>query len=97
MLLNKSVKLRLAVSLGLCTVLLIAVAKVFLGDMAGLGGLYRVAAAKPGLGLSLVGIGYIYQRFVFAETAGLGSAGAAPGGGDGSQVIEPEGPGEPSR
>ena len=51
-------------------VLLIAVAKVFLGDMAGLGGLYRVAAFL-GLGLSLVGIGYIYQRFVFAETAGV--------------------------
>jgi uncharacterized membrane protein len=51
-------------------VLLLAVAKVFLGDMAELTDLYRVAAFL-GLGLSLVGIGYIYQRFVFAETAGV--------------------------
>ncbi len=50
-------------------ILLLAVAKVFLGDMAGLTDLYRVAAFL-GLGMSLVGIGYVYQRFVFAETAG---------------------------
>jgi uncharacterized membrane protein len=45
-------------------VLVIAVIKVFLFDMAGLTGLYR-AASFLGLGLSLVGIGYLYQRFVF--------------------------------
>ncbi len=45
-------------------VLLITVLKVFLFDMGGLTGLYR-AASFMGLGLSLVGIGYIYQRFVF--------------------------------
>src|SRR5882672_3892962 len=45
-------------------VLVIAVLKVFLFDMAGLTGLYRVASFL-GLGLSLVGIGYLYQRFVF--------------------------------
>jgi len=39
-------------------------AKVFLIDMSGLTDLYRVASFL-GLGLSLVGIGYIYQRFVF--------------------------------
>jgi uncharacterized membrane protein len=48
-------------------VLLLAVAKVFLFDAADLEGLYRVAAFL-GLGFSLVGIGYVYQRFVFAET-----------------------------
>ena len=45
-------------------VLLVTVLKVFLFDMAGLTGLYR-AASFLGLGLSLVGIGYLYQRFVF--------------------------------
>ena len=40
------------------------VAKVFLIDMGSLDGLYRVASFL-GLGLSLVGIGYLYQRFVF--------------------------------
>ncbi|MGI9463268.1 MAG: DUF2339 domain-containing protein, partial [Aestuariivirgaceae bacterium] len=52
-------------------VLVLVVLKVFLSDMAGLGGLYRVASFM-GLGLSLVGIGYLYQRFVFtgsSETA----------------------------
>ena len=62
-------------------VLLIAVAKVFLGDMAELGGLYRVAAFL-GLGLSLVGIGSIYQRFVFAETAGIAAEDTQPPDGD---------------
>ena len=46
-------------------VLVITAGKVFLFDMAGLMGLYRVASFL-GLGLSLVGIGYLYQRFVFA-------------------------------
>ena len=46
------------------TVLVIAALKVFVFDMAGLTGLYRVASFL-GLGLSLVGIGYLYQRFVF--------------------------------
>jgi len=45
-------------------VLLIAVLKVFLFDMADLTGLLRVASFL-GLGLCLVGIGYVYQRFVF--------------------------------
>jgi uncharacterized membrane protein len=58
-------------------VLLIAVVKVFGFDMADLTGLYRVASFL-GLGLSLVGIGYLYQRFVFrsppaAETPGPGA------------------------
>ena len=45
-------------------VLVVTVGKVFLVDMAGLTGLYRVGSFL-GLGLSLIGIGYIYQRFVF--------------------------------
>jgi uncharacterized membrane protein len=45
-------------------VLLVAVVKVFGFDMADLTGLYRVASFL-GLGLSLVGIGWLYQRFVF--------------------------------
>lgn len=46
------------VSLG---VVLLVVAKTFLWDMASLDGLYRVASFM-GLGLSLIGIGYLYQR-----------------------------------
>jgi uncharacterized membrane protein len=44
-------------------VLLVAVAKVFVFDL-DLTGLYRVASFL-GLGLVLVAIGYVYQRFVF--------------------------------
>ncbi|WP_448205811.1 DUF2339 domain-containing protein [Azospirillum sp. sgz302134] len=40
---------------------LAVVAKVFLSDMAQLGGLYRVASFL-GLGLSLIGVGYLYRR-----------------------------------
>jgi uncharacterized membrane protein len=47
-------------------VLLVTAAKVFLADMDDLTGLYRVASFL-GLGLSLVGIGYLYQRFVLAS------------------------------
>ncbi len=54
-------------------VLIVTVLKVFLIDMAGLTGLYRVGSFL-GLGLSLIGIGYIYQRFVFPRPA-LGEAG----------------------
>ncbi|MDH3700831.1 MAG: DUF2339 domain-containing protein [Alphaproteobacteria bacterium] len=55
------------VSLGL---LLLAVAKVFLFDMAGLDGLYRVASFF-GLGIVLLSVGFLYQRFVYAGTASL--------------------------
>lgn len=47
---------------------MLIVAKVFLWDMSGLTGLYRVASFL-GLGLSLVAIGYFYQRFMFAGRA----------------------------
>lgn len=45
-------------------VLIVTVLKVFLSDMSGLTGLYRVASFL-GLGLAMIGIGYVYQRFVF--------------------------------
>ncbi len=50
-------------------ILMLVVLKVFLVDLAQLEGLLRVASFL-GLGFSLIGIGYIYQRFVFADTAG---------------------------
>jgi uncharacterized membrane protein len=45
-------------------VVLITVTKVFLVDASDLTGLYRVASFL-GLGLSLIGIGYLYQRLLF--------------------------------
>jgi uncharacterized membrane protein len=65
-----------ALRYGSLAVLLITVLKVFLGDMGGLTGLYRVASFL-GLGLCLVGIGYLYQRFVFADTAQAAAGGQA--------------------
>lgn len=44
-------------------VILVVVAKAFLWDMSSLDGLYRVASFL-GLGLSLIGIGYLYQRVI---------------------------------
>ena len=46
------------------TVLVLTVGKVFLFDMAALTGLYR-AGSFAGLGLCLIAVGYLYQRFVF--------------------------------
>ena len=57
---------------GALAVLLIAVLKVFISDMAGLQGLYRVASFL-GLGLSLVAIGWIYQRFVYPRPPEAGT------------------------
>jgi uncharacterized membrane protein len=51
----------------------ITVLKVFLVDTADLTGLYRVVSLV-GLGLSLIAIGYIYQRFVFPPRATGGKA-----------------------
>lgn len=47
-------------------VMLLAVGKVFLFDAASLSGLYRVLSFL-GLGLSLVALGWVYQRFVFRD------------------------------
>ena len=44
--------------------ILVTVAKVFLSDMAALDGLWRVASFLA-LGLSLVAIGFAYQRWIF--------------------------------
>jgi uncharacterized membrane protein len=60
------------VRLASAAVVLVTVAKVFLLDMAGLTGVWR-ALSFIGLGLVLVGIGYLYQRLLFARPA-------APGG-----------------
>lgn len=51
---------------------MLTAAKVFLFDMAALTGLWR-ALSSLGLGLSLVAVGWLYQRFVFPpkpKTAG---------------------------
>ncbi len=52
-------------------VLIVTVLKVFLYDMSDLTGLFRVASFL-GLGLTLIGIGFVYQRLVFrlGEAAG---------------------------
>ena len=57
---GQSVALRYG-SLG---VLVLTVGKVFLFDMAALTGLYR-AGSFAGLGLCLIAVGYLYQKFVF--------------------------------
>ena len=46
--------------------MLLTVVKVFLLDMAGLTGVWR-ALSFIGLGLVLIGIGYLYQRLLFAK------------------------------
>jgi uncharacterized membrane protein len=54
------------VRLASAAVVLLTVGKVFLLDMAGLTGVWR-AFSFIGLGLVLVGIGYLYQRLLFAR------------------------------
>ena len=49
---------------GSLAVLLLAVGKVFLIDTANLDNLYRVLSFF-GLGVTLIGLGYLYQRLVF--------------------------------
>jgi uncharacterized membrane protein len=55
-----------ALRLGSLIVVMAAVAKVFVVDMADLTGLWRVASFF-GLGMCLVGIGFLYQRYVFVR------------------------------
>jgi len=55
---------------------LISVAKVFLFDMSALTGVYR-ALSFMGLGLALVGVGWLYRRFVFAPAPAAGAEGEA--------------------
>jgi uncharacterized membrane protein len=54
---------RQSVRLAGLAVLALVVLKVFVGDMSNLEGLYRIASFV-GLGLCLVGIGWLYQHFV---------------------------------
>lgn len=54
-------------------IILLVVLKVFLVDASGLTGLYRVASFL-GLGLTLMALGYLYQRFVL-KRQGPGAAG----------------------
>ncbi len=54
-------------------VLIVVMVKVFILDMSGLAGLWRVASLF-GLGICLIGIGWVYQRFVFAPVAKAGKA-----------------------
>ncbi len=49
-------------------VLMLTVCKVFLFDMAEIGGLFRVASFL-GLGLSLIAIGWVYWRFISPSSA----------------------------
>jgi uncharacterized membrane protein len=58
-------------------VLILTIAKVFLYDMAGLTGIFR-ALSFIGLGLVLVGIGYLYQRLLFPRRPPVAAAAAAP-------------------
>ncbi len=55
-----------ALRFGSLIVVMAAVLKVFIVDMDDLAGLWRVASFF-GLGLSLVGIGFLYQRYVFVR------------------------------
>jgi uncharacterized membrane protein len=57
---SKPVRLASAAVIGLTT------AKVFLFDLASLAGIWR-ALSFIGLGLVLVGIGYLYQRLLFPQ------------------------------
>lgn len=56
--------------------LLVTVLKVFLSDMADLTGLLRILSFL-GLGLCLMGIGYVYQRVVFGTARNAESGEAA--------------------
>jgi uncharacterized membrane protein len=57
-----------AIRYGSLAVTLLVIGKVFLVDMSNLTGLYR-ARSFLALGIVLLGIGYLYQRFVFAAPA----------------------------
>ena len=59
-------------------VVLLTVAKVFLLDMAGLDGIFR-ALSFIGLGLVLVGIGWLYQRLLFPPQPKTTTAPVRPG------------------
>ena len=57
--------------IGSLLLMLVAVAKVFLFDAAGLEGLLRIISFLA-LGFSLIGIGWLYSRFLKPDGANLG-------------------------
>ncbi len=61
---RRSIEVRLASAI----FIVLSVVKVFLFDLAGLEGVLR-AFSFMGLGLVLIGIGLVYQKFVFVRTA----------------------------
>jgi len=58
-------------------VVALTIGKVFVVDMADLTGIWR-ALSFIGLGLVLVGIGYLYQRVLFPRAAGQATGGGSP-------------------
>src|SRR5262249_60628458 len=55
-------------------VVILDIVKVFLHDLAGVQGIYR-ALSFIGLGLVLIGIGWLYQRLLFPRRAAAGPNG----------------------
>lgn len=62
-----------ALRLAALAIITLTVAKAFLFDMSNLTGLYR-AASFLALGLSLIGVGYLYQRVVFPSAPSASGA-----------------------
>ncbi len=77
MLLAAGVRLRSrALRFASAAVVILAVLKVFLVDMRGLAGIYQ-AVSFLGLGVVLLGIGWLYQRLLFPARTGAGRVSAA--------------------
>jgi uncharacterized membrane protein len=60
-------------------VIMLTIAKVFLVDMSDLTGIWR-ALSFIGLGLVLVGIGYLYQHLLFPPRPAVQTPGLRDGG-----------------
>src|SRR4029078_12801936 len=58
-------------------VVILTIAKVFLHDLAGVQGIFR-ALSFIGLGLVLMGIGWLYQRLLFPSRPSAGAAAPEP-------------------
>ena len=58
-------------------VVILTIAKVFLLDLAGVQGIFR-ALSFIGLGLVLIGIGWLYQRLLFPRQPPKAEAGVTP-------------------
>jgi len=80
------VRRRLALRQAGMGLLVVVLLKVFLWDMSALDGLYRVGSFL-GLGLSLLGVSFLYQRLIFAGRPG------DPEPEDGPESPGPESPG----